>query len=134
MFGKKKKEPSDYIVSTHSNQLLSRIVSRTSKAISVSDYEKAFFSAFENALLANKYPIEWFSAERMSSGSIRVECEAGIVGVVHLRKKIGSIQYFLSPLDGHDMEDAPLEAVIAVIPYWISYIQELFRIRKAALS
>lgn len=133
MFGKKKNEPSVSIESAPSNQLLSRIISRSSKAFSVSEYEKTFFAAFENAIQKEGFSMEWFSVERMSNGSIRVECSAGIVGTVHLRKKIGSIQYFLSPLDIHDMEDAPLEAVIAVIPYWIAYIKDLFRMHTEAL-
>lgn len=134
MFGKKKKAPTVEILPVPSSDLLSRLTFRSTKEICVSEYEKEYFSALEDALRLEGWPVAWFSAERMSSGSIRVSCNAGIVGTVHLRKKYGSIQYFTSPLDAHDMDDAPLEAVIAVIPYWVAYTKGLFNLRQAVTT
>lgn len=129
MFGKKKKAL-DNILPAPTSDLLSRLTFRSTK-MDVSSYELEFFTAFENALNYEGWQVSWFSAERMGSGSIRVNCYAGIVGTVHLRKRIGSIQYFLSPLDAHDMDDAPLEAVLAVIPYWIEYTRGMLNLHKA---
>lgn len=81
--------------------------------------------AFEHALQCEGLPVANFNAERMSSGSIRVDSSWGIIGTVHLRRKFGSIQYFISAMDIHNMDDAPAEAIIAVIPYWISYSKAL---------
>lgn len=134
MFGKKKKLPAVKASQASTSELLSRITSRTSKEINASDYEKEFFLAFENALRLAGLSVSIFSAERMSSGSIRVNCYPGMIGTVHLRKKFGSIQYLTSIYDVHDMNDAPLEAVIAVIPYWIAYSKEMMRNHKVATT
>ncbi len=116
------------------SMLLSRIRQRSAKEYAISEYETEFFISFEKQLNAANLNVDYFWAERMGSGSIRVDCPAGIIGTVHLRKKIGSIQYFLSTYDHHNMTEAPYEAVIAVIPYWISYAKKCIRSREKALS
>lgn len=133
MFGKKKKQAA-VIVSTPSSTLLSNIMVRGSKPQAINDLEREFFISLEEHLHLAGLSVEYFAAERMGSGSIRLNCPAGIIGTVHLRKKFGSIQYFISPLDPHDMQDAPVEAIMAVIPYWVEYAAGCLRMRTAALS
>lgn len=133
MFGKKKKQGA-VIVSTPSSVLLANIATRASKVPATNDFEKEFFISLEERLRLEGLSIDYFTAERMGSGSIRLNCPAGIIGTVHLRKRFGSIQYFTSPLDIHDMQDAPVEAVMAVIPYWVEYAKGCIRLRSAATS
>ena len=119
---------------TSSSVLLASLVSRSAKEITVNDFEKQFFAALEDRLRAEGLSVECFTAERMGNGGIRLNCSAGIIGTVHLRKRFGSIQYFISPLDIHDMDDAPVEAILAVVPYWVEYAKRCLSLRKAATN
>lgn len=134
MFGKRKKPGEGVIVPAPTSTLLASLVSRSVKETPINDFEKQFFIALEESLHLEGLSVEYFTAERMSSGSIRLNCPAGIIGIVHLRKRFGSIQYFISPLDIHDMTDAPVEAIMVVIPYWIEYAKGCIRLRKAATT
>lgn len=133
MFGKRKK-PEVVVMPAPASTLLTSLVSRSAKETATNDFEKQFFIALEESLHLEGLSVDYFTAERMGSGSIRLNCPAGIIGTVHLRKRFGSIQYFISPLDVHDMKDAPLEAIIAVIPYWVEYAKGCLRLRKAATT
>lgn len=133
MFGKKKRQTA-VIVSAPSSTLLSNITTRGSKPQAINDLEKEFFISLEEHLHLAGLSVEYFAAERMGSGSIRLNCSAGIIGTVHLRKKFGSIQYFTSPIDAHDMQDAPLEAILAVIPYWVEYAEGCIHLHSAATT
>ena len=133
MFGKRKK-PEVVVMPAPASTLLASLVSRSAKETVTNDFEKQFFIALEESLHLEGLSVDYFTAERMGSGSIRLNCPAGIIGTVHLRKRFGSIQYFISPLDVHDMKDAPLEAIIAVIPYWVEYAKGCLRLRKAATT
>lgn len=117
-----------------SSVLLTSLESRSSKEMVISEHEKHFFIALEDNLRAKGLSVNYFHAERMGSGSIRLYCPAGIIGTVNLRKHFGGIQYFTSLYDVHDMNDAPVEAIIAVIPYWVEYAKYCIRIRNAAMS
>lgn len=134
MFGKRKKKQQVLVLPVAMSSLLESLTSRSTKEVSVTEFEKEFFVALEDHLRAEGLPIEYFSAERMGSGSIRLNCSAGIIGTVHLRKRFGSIQYFTSLLDIHDMKDAPIEAIVAVIPYWVEYAKGCMRLYKAAMT
>ncbi len=131
---KKRKKPEYTGLAAPASTLLASLVSKSAKEIAVNDFEKRFFIALEDCLHAQGLLVEYFTAERMSSGSIRLNCPAGIIGTVHLRKRFGSIQYFTAPLDIHDMDDAPVEAILAVVPYWVEYAKGCLRLRKAATS
>ncbi len=133
MFGRHKK-PSVTVMQRPSSDLLSRLTSRTAKETKISEYETAFFIALEEQMKIEGLSIDYFYAERMGSGSIRLDCPSGIIGTVHLRKKIGEIQYFISAYDHHNMRDAPIEAIIAVIPYWIGYAKQCMHTHKQSLS
>ncbi len=133
MFGRHKK-PTVTVMQRPSSDLLSRLTSRTAKETKISEYETAFFISLEEQMKIEGLSIDYFYAERMGSGSIRLDCPSGIIGTLHLRKRIGSAQYFLSPLDNHQMNDAPIEAIIAIIPYWIEYAKQCMHIHKQALS
>lgn len=133
MFGKHKK-PEVVIMPAPASTLLASLVSRSAKETTTNDFEKQFFIALEESLRLEGLSVDYFTAERMGSGSIRLNCPAGIIGTVHLRRRYGSIQYFISPLDIHDMQDAPVEAILAVIPYWVSYAKGCIRLQKAATS
>ena len=133
MFGKHKK-PEVVVMPAPTSTLLASLVSRSANEAATNDFEKQFFIALEESLRLEGLSVDYFTAERMGSGSIRFNCPAGIIGTVHLRKRFGRIQYFISPLDVHDMKDAPLEAIIAVIPYWVEYAKGCLRLRKAATT
>ena len=135
MFGKRKNHTDVVVIETpKSSILLSRMSSASSKEITVSEFEKTFFIALEEHILSASLSLDTFYAERMGNGSIRLNCHAGIIGTVHIRKRIGHIQYFLNPLDVHDMQDAPIEAITAVIPYWLDYAIGCLNLHKAATS
>lgn len=116
------------------SEILSRLESRTVKETKISDYEMVFFIALEKQMKLEGLSIDTFTAERMGSASIRLNCYAGIIGTVHLRKRIGNIQYFLSVYDSHCMNDAPVEAIISVIPYWIKYAKKCIGIHEKILD
>ena len=121
-------------MSAPTSTLLASIMSRSDKETATNDFEKQFFIALEESLHLEGLSVNYFTAERMGSGSIRLNCPAGIIGTVHLRKRFGSIQYFISPLEVHDMKDAPVEAIIAVIPYWIQYAKNCIHLRKVVTT
>lgn len=133
MFGKRKKQEA-VVLPAPTSTLLASIISRSAKETAINDFEKQFFIALEESLHLDGFSADYFIAERMGSGSIRLNSPAGIIGTVHLRRRFGSIQYFISPLDVHDMKDAPIEAIIAVIPYWIEYAKGCLCLRKAAIT
>lgn len=130
MFGFGKNKQAEQTTST----LLSRIKKDTSKEIKISSYEMEFFIALEKELKNNNLNADYFRTHRLSNGSIRFNCPAGDIGVVHLRKRFGSIMYYTSVYDSHDMDDAPIEAVIAVIPYWIAYTKKMIRAENTIMS
>ncbi len=128
MFGRRKKVKVT-VTPKPTSEILSRLKSRTAKEIPITEYETAFFIALETQMELEGLCLSDFYAERMGRESIRLNCNVCIAGEIHLRNKIGSIQYFIND-DGtiHHMYDAPFEAVIAVAPYWISYIKECMKI------
>ena len=128
MFGKKKA-----VVPV--SQILMRMNAEESNPCKVSDYELRFFICFERAIVEAGLSVSNFYTKRMGDQTIRLFYRPrAIIGMINLREKIGSIQYYISDLDIHDMKDAPIEAIIAVIPYWIDYTKKCTKIRKAALS
>lgn len=128
MFGKKK-------AVMPVSQILLRMNAEESSPCKVSDYELRFFICLERAIVEAGLSVSNFYTKRMGSETIRLfYCSREIIGMVNLRSKVGSIQYYLDALDIHDMKDAPVEAIIAVIPYWIDYTKKCIKTRKAALS
>lgn len=132
MFGKKKSKRA--ILPANESLILKNMGNKTSASYPITDYEKQFFLAFEESLRFNGIEPAAIHAIRMGNGSIRCSVYAGIIGTVHLRKQFGSLQYFIEPLKNHDMKDAPVEAIIATIPYWVAYLQGLLRLHKAVLT
>lgn len=125
MFGKKKDAESE---------LLARITTSAAKTWDISEFEVRFFIQLEKEIKAAGLLISDFSTVRMGNGGIRINHYSGIIGTVHLRKKFGSLQYFIDALNNHDMQDAPLEACIATIPYLIDYTKLCIKTHKKALS
>lgn len=128
MFGKKK-------AVIPISQILMRMNAEESNPCKVSDYELRFFINLERAIVEAGLSVSNFYTKRMGSEAIRLFYRPRtIIGMVNLREKIGSIQYYVDSLGTHDMKDAPIEAIIAVIPYWIDYTKKCAKTRKAALS
>ncbi len=129
LFGKKKKTETTVLLPAESVILQDM---ETKQA--VTEYERQFFLAFEDELRLNGIDPKTVTATRMGNGCIRCSVSAGIVGTVHLRKQFGSIQYFIDPLKIHNMQDAPVEAVVAVAPYWVAYLCGLLHLHRAAIT
>lgn len=127
MFGKKK-------AVIPISQILMQMDAEGNHNCKVSDNELRFFIALERAITGAGLSVSSFYAKRMGSETIRLFYRPReIIGMVNLRDKIGSIQYYIDALGIHEMKDAPIEAVIAVIPYWIDYAKKCAKTRKAAL-
>ncbi len=119
----------DAACETEESGLLKSIVSSSSKTFKITEFENAFFVAFEKHIKDNRLSDLEYSIERKSNGCIRICTLNGRqMCDIHLRKRIGSILYFtgdgIEEKDIHHMRDAPFESVIAVIPYVIKYIKQ----------
>ncbi len=132
LFGKKKNEIT--LLQPNGSVILKNIENKTSTTYPITEYENQFFIAFEDSLRFNGIDPQTVKAVRMGSGGIRCLVSSGIIGTVHLRKQFGSLQYFIDPLKNHEMKDAPVEAIIAAIPYWTAYLFGLLQLHKAVLT
>lgn len=132
MFRKNKNEVA--VLPPNESIILKNMENKTSASYPITDYEKQFFLTFEESLLFNGIEPATVHAIRMGNGGIRCSVSSGIIGTVHLRKQFGSLQYFIDPLKNHDMKDAPVEAIIATIPYWVAYSLGLLQLHKAVLT
>lgn len=140
MFGRRKKQKLANISIPHFNAhppatsvLLDNLKAESVSAqkIKVSEYEREFFIALEEQMRMANLSLQIAKVERKSNGTLDLYYSSWPIGSVHLRRKFGGILYSIEPLDNHDIDDAPIEAVIAVIPYWINYIKWLIRHEKA---
>lgn len=152
MFGRRKKQKLVDISIPHFNIPLSSLTSVlldnliadsvSAQKIKVSEYEREFFIALEEQMRIANLSLQTAKVERKSNGTLALYYNCQMyktlggwhIGSVHLRKKFGGISYCTEVLDLHNMDDAPIEAVIAVIPYWIDYIKKLIRQKKAIMS
>ena len=124
-----KQDITDAVSDSEESELLKHIVSTSSKTFKITEFENAFFVAFEKGIKNNHLSDLEYSIERKGNGCIRICTLNGCqMCDIHLRKRIGSILYFtgdgIADKDIHNMSDAPYESVIAVIPYVIRYIKQ----------
>lgn len=134
-----KQDTADAVSDSEESELLKHIVSTSSKTFKITEFENAFFVAFEKGIKNNHLSDLEYSIERKGNGCIRICTLNGCqMCDIHLRKRIGSILYFtgdgIADKDIHNMSDAPYESVIAVIPYVIRYIKQSRERLKEILS